>query len=362
MCSLNFEKISLLIIAGGKSSRLGTDKRFVEIGGISLLENILKKSARQNFSEILLCVECNSLHINRIAEKYNAKIIVDEIQNSGALSGIANGLKHAKNDWSLAISCDIPFLEFDILKSFTLSEASAVIPITGEKKQLLCAFYHKSASEIFFDELKHNQRKILTAVEKISHQFVEISNCESYFFNVNTPADLRLAQGRFENLSRQIPMISITAPCSGTGKTTFIEKVTKKLTAEGFKIGVIKSDSHGFNVDIEGKDSKIFQNAGAKSVAVVAPTGFFLIQKTDERESFLKIAEKFDDVDLILTESRTHGIFPVLSLWRGFGEVIQNENVAAIFSITPEKSSDIFQADLNDIETATGLILFLAGF
>lgn len=133
---------------------------------------------------------------------------------------------------------------------------------------MLCAFYHKFASEIFFDELEHNQRKIQDAVNKIPHKFVTISNCDANFFNINTPADLKLARGRSENLSRRVPIISIATPCSGTGKTTFIEKVTKKLTAEGFKIGVMKSDSHGL-------------------------------------------------VDLILTESRTHGIFfSVVSLAR----------------------------------------------
>ena len=160
---------------------------------------------------------------------------------------------------------------------------------------------------------------------------------------------------------RKIPIVSIVAPTSGTGKTTFIEKVTKNLTAAGLKIGVIKSDAHGFNLDVEGKDSQKFQDAGAKSVAVVSPNGFFLVQKTDERENFLNVAEKFDNVDLILTESRTHGIFPALSLWRGKGEVITDEKVAAIFSSEIQPAKDFFQADLNDFETAVKIILFLAG-
>ena len=49
--------ISLLIIAGGKSSRLGTDKRFVEVGGVGLLEKILCKASAENFDDIFLCVE-----------------------------------------------------------------------------------------------------------------------------------------------------------------------------------------------------------------------------------------------------------------------------------------------------------------
>lgn len=41
---MKYKNFSLLIVAGGKSSRLGTDKRFVEVGGVSLLENIISKA------------------------------------------------------------------------------------------------------------------------------------------------------------------------------------------------------------------------------------------------------------------------------------------------------------------------------
>ena len=360
MCALNFEKISLAIIAGGKSSRLGQDKRFIEIGGMSLLENVLRKSAAQNFSEIFLCVEKNSSRIAALATKYNAQILIDQIQNAGALSGIVNGLQHSKNDWILALSCDMPFFDFEILKSVTLSNDTSIIPIVDNRRQMLSAFYHKSAMEIFLRELENHRNKISDAVEKISHEFITVENSSVNFFNVNTQADLKLARGRFENLSRKIPIVSIVAPSSGTGKTTFIEKVTRKLSSD-LKIAVIKSDAHGFNLDIEGKDSQRFQNAGAKSVAVISPSGWFMIQKTETREDFLNVAEKFDGIDLILTESRSHGIFPAISLWRGNGEVVRDEKVSAIFSIKPEISTEFFQADLNDINTAIKIILFLAG-
>ena len=124
---------------------------------------------------------------------------------------------------------------------------------------------------------------------------------------------------------------------------------------------MIKSDAHGFNLDVEGKDSYKFQAAGAKSVAVVSPKSWFMIQHTDERENFLNIAEKMTGVDLILTESRTHGTFPAISLWRGLGEVIADEKVAAIFTSKPESSDEIFQYDLNDLTTAAQVCKFLGG-
>ncbi len=122
---------------------------------------------------------------------------------------------------------------------------------------------------------------------------------------------------------------------------------------------MIKSDAQGFNLDRKGKDSFRFQTAGAKSVAVVLPRSWFMIQQSDERENFLSVAEKMN-VDLILTESRTHGTCPAISLWRGKGEVIINEQVAAIFTSAPAPSYDIYQFDLNELTDAEKVCKFLA--
>lgn len=85
-------KISLLIIAGGKSSRLGVDKRFVEVGGVGMLENILRKAQAQDFAEIFLCVEEELPALKVLAQSYGSKILVDEIHDAGAMLGLANGL------------------------------------------------------------------------------------------------------------------------------------------------------------------------------------------------------------------------------------------------------------------------------
>ena len=359
---MNFENISLLIIAGGKSSRLGRDKRFIEVGGVGLLENILRKSAALDFAEKFLCVEENLPVLKLLAEKFGAKLLIDTVKNSGPMAGLANGLGKIKTDWAFAISADMPFFDFEILKPLTknFSAAQAIIPEVGGRRQMLAAFYKKILSEFFSQELSDGQRKIFAAIKKIPHKIAELS-CEEIFFNVNTRADLRLARGRAENLSRTTPVISIVAPTSGTGKTTFIERLIKIFSAQGIKIGVIKSDAHGFNLDVEGKDSYKFQSAGAKSVALVSPKGWFMIQQTAERENFLSVAEKMSDVDLILTESRTHGTFPAISLWRGKGEVIADEKISAIFTSEPKTSDEIYQFDIDDTAAAERICKFLSG-
>lgn len=328
----SLKKISLLIIAGGKSSRLGEDKRFVEVGGENLLEKILKKSSEMNFSEIFLCVEENFSALKNLAEKYHAKILVDEIKNCGPMSGIANGLQKIQTDWALAISADMPFFDFKIFETINFGEEKIIAPIANKKIQTLSAFYHKDLQNFFMSELENNHRKILTSIKKIPHKFFEVSN-EKIFFNVNTLADLKLARGRAKNLSRKIPIISITAPCSNTGKTFFIEKILQNLN---LKIGVVKSTHHKISEENFTKDSFRFRQAGAKKIYV--------------GEKFFDSVKNFSDVDLILTESRTKKFFPAILIYRD--EIIFDDKIVAAFS-----SEEI----LNKIDDAKKIILFLAG-
>ena len=356
---MDFSDISLLIIAGGKSSRMKQDKRLIEVGNISLLESILIKASNEKFDAIFLCVEERLIFIEELSKKYSAKILVDKTQGAGPISGLISGLNNIKTQWALAVSCDMPFFDFTKFKPF-LNELNDEIKILMSKKQPMAAFYHKSLADDFYKLLISRQRKLQLLIDKVPHKIINLPN-KIIFFNVNTPADLRIAQGRAANINRKIPIISIIASKSGTGKTTFIERMIPKLTELGIRVGVIKSDSHSFNLDVEGKDSYKFQQAGANAVAVVSPNGYFIVQKTSERADFSKIADMIN-VDLILTESRTHGTQPAISLYRGMSEPLITSDVVALFTNTKfDDIDDIAQFDLDDIEQAINLILFLQG-
>lgn len=183
-------------------------------------------------------------------------------------------------------------------------------------------------------ELSAGQRKLIDAIKKVPSKFVELSTDETIFFNVNTRADLQLARGRAANLSRRTPIISIVAPTSGTGKTTFIEKILRELT--DLKIGVVKSTHHKISAENFTKDSYRFRQAGANKVYV--------------GEKFFDVVKNFDDVDLILTESRTKKFFPTILIYGE--EKIFDEKIVATYS-----SEEIF----NNSDDAIKIIKFLSG-
>ena len=358
---MDFSNITLLIIAGGQSSRMKQDKRFIDIGGIGLLEILLNKASKQHFAEIFLCVEDFVPRVKALAEKYGVRLLVDKVPKAGPMGALKEGLENSATDWNLAVSCDMPFFEFEAVKPL-LNDLNNNKVVMFER-QPLAAFYQKSMGKLFGQALVDGQRKLQIIINQAPHKVIscsELSIPNYRFFNVNTPADLRLARGRMANLSRQVPVISIIAPSSGTGKTTFIEKLIPRLTELGPRVGVVKSDAHGFNLDVEGKDSFRFQSAGAKGVAVVSPSGWFITQQTDNREDFGSIAGKFDGMDLILTESRSHDTLPTISLYRSLGAPLVNDNVVALFTNKNVGSvEDVLQCDLDDIDRAVELCIFL---
>lgn len=81
-----------------------------------------------------------------------------------------------------------------------------------------------------------------------------------------------------------------------------MEKVIAEITARGYAVGTIKSDSHGIQMDREGKDTWRFTRAGALATAIIGRDTYALIQKTPRKEDLETVAAMLRGVDIILVE------------------------------------------------------------
>ena len=357
--------VTLLVVAGGSSRRMGEDKRWLDVGGVPLLEGLLQKAAAAGFAEVFLCVEERSERLQALASRYGARILVDETAGQGPVAGLSRGLAASSHTWSFAVSADMPFFSFDAAREL-LPKAErmvrAVVPVAEGRCEPLAALYHKETAHVFSAAMAAGERSLRRATAALPALEVPV-RAGACFFNVNTPAALRLARGRAENLVRRVPIVSIVAPASGTGKTTFAEKLLPLLTSRGVRVGIVKSDAHGIVLNDEAKDSGRFRAAGAASVAVVTPAGFWLYERTQEKLSLeAAAARSMTGVDLVLIETRSQGVFPALSLWRELEEPLLDERVAALFSSCHERQAEgILQLDLEAMEDAAHLVLFLMG-
>jgi len=113
-----------------------------------------------------------------------------------------------------------------------------------------------------------------------------------------------------------IPIVSIVGK-SNSGKTTFIEKIIPVLNKRGYKIGVVKHDVHGFEIDHEGKDSYRLKRAGAKVVIISSPNKIAIVKDVDHDHSLSEIKDLFEqEVDIIISEGYKKDIQPKIEVFR----------------------------------------------
>lgn len=149
-----------------------------------------------------------------------------------------------------------------------------------------------------------------------------------------------------------IPIVSIVGK-SDSGKTTLIEKLLPELTKKGYRIATVKHDTHGFEMDREGKDSWRHKQAGAYSVVVSSPKKVALIRDVEKDLNLDEIREKFiHDVDLIITEGYKKDIQPKIEIFRKekHENLLCNEDDNLIAVVTNKRFDiKVPQFDLEDI-------------
>ena len=358
--------LTLIIAAGGRSTRMGRDKRFLPLDGESLLARTLRKGRMAGFSSIVLAAEGERSDLTTLAAEFGAHLVTDDIPAQGPAAAIAAGLAAAKTEWALVLSADMPFYDFELVRTllpYANGDTQVILPTLSGYWQPLAALYRRDAGGAFGTAIARGDRKLGVILRELAVCEVPLTVDAGLFFNVNTPTAYRLALGRLANEQRTTPILSVAAPASGTGKTTFIEKLIPLLAARGVRTAVIKSDSHGFSLDTEGKDTARFSAAGAEAVAVSSPDGYFIQQKTKTRQDFQNLIAQMDgdSLDLYITESRSRGVLPTFMLDRGLGNPEIDERIVAYFAKGRTIDSDVLTFDLDDMDTAVRLALFLMG-
>jgi molybdopterin-guanine dinucleotide biosynthesis protein B len=111
------------------------------------------------------------------------------------------------------------------------------------------------------------------------------------------------------------PIVTVVGK-SNAGKTTFLEKLIKELKNRNIKVGTIKHDVHGFDIDKPGKDTWRHAQAGADAVIISSPSKVAVIKKMEHEMSLDQIAEFILDMDIILTEGYKRSAKPKIEIYR----------------------------------------------
>lgn len=186
-----------VIVAGGKSSRMGFDKQCIRLEGKLLIEQQLI-SLREVFDEIII--------VTNKPEQYkgmNCILTEDELVDFGPLGGIHAGLKAAGSPFCYFIACDMPELNKDYILYMrglihsVERKPDAVATRYGDWLEPFNAFYSKALLPYIEKAYLTDGRKISRLLEAVDTLYIEERIARSFspdwsmFFNINNLADLR---------------------------------------------------------------------------------------------------------------------------------------------------------------------------
>ena len=156
-----------------------------------------------------------------------------------------------------------------------------------------------------------------------------------------------------------VPIISIVGK-SDVGKTTFIERLIPELKHRGYRVATVKHNVHGFEIDLEGKDSFRHRKSGASCVAISSERKLVLIREVEHEWTLDEICERFlYDMDLIITEGYKRKKKPKIEVYRRDVDPVPictgDDNLIAMVSDDPvDTTVPIFR--FSDIERITAFI------
>jgi len=186
--------VTIFVLAGGKSTRMGSDKAFVEFEGRTLLARSLDL-ARSVSADVRIVG-------NREKFAPFAPLVEDIFRDCGPLGGIHAALRVSQGDINLMLAVDMPFisqkfLEYLIGQASSAPDAIVVVPRCGGRRQPLCAVYRRQFAVAAENALRAGQNRIDLLFDVLQTRVIEQDELDragfasDMFRNLNTPEELR---------------------------------------------------------------------------------------------------------------------------------------------------------------------------
>jgi len=184
-----------IILSGGKSSRLGTNKAFLEINGERLIDRTVKKF-RELFHEVILVTNESLLYLDQ-----DVTMVTDIYKEKGPLGGLYAGLFYASFDYAFLCACDMPSLNIEFIRYMMgrVAGYDIVVPETADGFHPLHAIYSRRCLPTIKSLLMRDRLKMIGCFKGMRVLFIPESVIRSYdpegrmFLNINTKQDLRQA-------------------------------------------------------------------------------------------------------------------------------------------------------------------------
>lgn len=180
-------KTGCVILAGGKSSRMGEDKALLEYDG----QIFIKKIADElSFFDEKIIARGNNCALTDM-ENDSWKIISDEYPEHGPIGGLHASLKSCESEAMFCVSCDIPFVKGELAQKMSNAmndDFDAVIAVTADGKfHPLCGVYRKELYHLMKEHILQDNNRMMAVLRKVRVKYVNLEEVTSkQLMNVNT--------------------------------------------------------------------------------------------------------------------------------------------------------------------------------
>ncbi len=186
--------IAALILAGGKSSRMGTDKALVNYQGKPMLQRVYQV-ATECTQQVYILTPWKERYQNILPSDCN--YLIETQPGKGPVNGLSEGLEKISADWILLLACDLPLLDIEIIQSWInkLSQIPtstlALVPQRLDIWEPMCGFYKKEVKEELDIFLKSGNRSFQELLSGIEVEALEVDEkADLMLLNCNYPGDL----------------------------------------------------------------------------------------------------------------------------------------------------------------------------
>ena len=178
------KQISMVVLAGGASSRMGRDKSDLTIEGKTFLEMQIEKGKKLGIRDILL----SGYHGEN---KYEYSIIPDRFPGKGPLGGLEACFRKAKNPYCLVLGVDVPLVPADelaaLIRQAQNSDAKAVILSHSGHEEPLMGVYRTELADAMLEEITERKGAVFAFLRRNGYECYESPASDWYFSNINDP-------------------------------------------------------------------------------------------------------------------------------------------------------------------------------
>lgn len=308
--------LGLVILAGGRSSRMGRDKAALPWRGATLLTDLIQRSQGVAFDEIIVSAN-RPPNLSSLPPELAARVrvVADSCQGCGPLGGMEAAFRASTCSYCLVLSVDLPFYDFSPVKQL-LPELTQIppvdlfLPMSENRPQPLAAVYRRGPTlKAVQATLAAEKRRVLSIVDALTVRILDDAGALILYENINTPSAYKDALAIDANRRRAVPVVSLSAARSGEGKTSLAVQVIAELTRRGYAVAYVKSTHHSRCWEKRGSDTDRAMQAGAVQAILCGPDD--VAAGECKEDALLRLAQQ-TAADIAIVESRSHGPFPVL--------------------------------------------------